>query len=235
LTALAEANKLPALEDLEQGRANKETYLLFCSKFLPGVTGSGAFKAGCCRMKLTEYCSKSDEAMAFLILANNWEPWKMMIEAKKTPGAAVANRLEDCGVKQKYFKDTKGRGHSWSDDGKHYFNEMYDRIETDRENHGEEFDMYFLEYMKKESNEGKRLEKLQTKQSKPETEKIKLRNDNEPRENMNKRNTADSFASSKGCYGESVRANKKHQRGYDDESIANEQAQRIGATNVAMM
>jgi hypothetical protein len=53
MTALAEANKLPELEDLEKGRAIKETYMLFCSKFLPGVTGSGAFKVGCCTMKLT--------------------------------------------------------------------------------------------------------------------------------------------------------------------------------------
>jgi hypothetical protein len=235
MTALAEANKLPELEDLEKGRAIKETYMLFCSKFLPGVTGSGAFKVGCCTMKLTEYCTKSDEAMTFLILANNWEPWKMMIEAKKTHGRIVENRLENCGVKQKYFKETKGRGHSWSDGGKLYFNDMYDKIEEDREKYGDQFDTYFLEFMKKESNEGKRQEKLQLKQNKPETEKIKLRNDNMPNENKKKRIADDRFKCSNDTYVETVRAPKKHQREYDEVSIANEQAQRLGATDVAMM
>jgi hypothetical protein len=42
-------------------------------------------------------------------------------------------------VKQKYFKETwtKGRGHSWSNDGKSYFNnesydESYNRVTKDR-------------------------------------------------------------------------------------------------------
>jgi hypothetical protein len=232
---LAESNKLPALEELEKGRANKETYKLFCSKFLPGVMGSGTFKVGSCTMKLTEYCSKSDEAMTFLILANNWEPWKMMIEAKKTQSAIATTRLEDCGVKQKYFKETKGRGHSWSDEGKLYFNDMYDRIEEDRENNGYGFDNYFLDFMKKESNEGKRLEKLQLKQTKPEAEKIKLRNDNEPKTNKSYRNDDESFKSKNGAFSDSVRATKKTRIEYDDESIAIEQAQRLGATDVVMM
>jgi hypothetical protein len=78
-----------------------------------------------------------------------------MLEAKKKQGATVANRLKDCGVKQKYFKENKGCGHSWSDEGLLYFNKMYDRIEAGRETYGADFDKLFLEFMKKESNEGK--------------------------------------------------------------------------------
>jgi hypothetical protein len=226
---------LPELEELEKGRRNKDTYKLFCSKFLPGVTGSGTFKVGCCKMKLSEYCTKSDEAMTFLILANNWEPWKMMVESRKTQRNIGATRLEDCGVKQKYFKETKGRGHSWSDEGKIYFNEMYDRIKTDRDTYGVDYDKYFLEFMKKESNEGKRQEKLQTKIGKPETEKIKLRNDIEDDVDNSNRNEDHSFKSSNGIYCDSVRASKKQRCEFDDESIANEQAQRLGATDVAML
>jgi hypothetical protein len=159
----------------------------------------------------------------------------MMVEARKNQRNIGTTRLEDCGVKQKYFKETKGRGHSWSDEGKLYFNEMYDSIKADRENNGVVFDKYFLEFMKKESNEGKRQEKIQTKQGKPETEKIKLRNDIEDTEYSSKRNVADNFKSSNDEYCESFRASKKHRREFDDESIAIEQAQRLGATDVAMM
>jgi hypothetical protein len=227
--ALAEANELPELAVFEQGRQNKESYVLFCSKFLPGVTGNGTFKTGCCTMKLSEYCSKSDEAMTFLILSNNWEPWKKMIQMKKDNGATAAKRLEDCGVKQKYFKETKGRGHSWSDEGKLYFNEIYDRIEEDRTHNGDTFDKYFLEIMKKESNEGKRLEKLKTKQSKPESGKIVLRNDYVPNLESRKRSECAEVLYRNNGYSDSMSASKKQRYEYDEESIASKQAQKLGA------
>jgi hypothetical protein len=234
-TALTESNQLPELADFEKGRHNKEVYMLFCSSFLPGVTGSGAFKNACCTMKLSDYCSKSDEAMTFLILANNWEPWKTMIQAKRDQGATGAKRLEECGVKQKYFKETKGRGHSWSNDGKLYFNESYDRISNDREDNGEIFDNEFLEYMKKESNEGKRLEKLQTKQSKPDCEKIVIRNDYVPKADWSKRISSTNLFSTNSEFGESMSALKKQRYECDEHSIATEQAQKLGAINVMMM
>jgi hypothetical protein len=209
--------------------------MLFCSSFLPGVTGSGAFKNACCTMKLSDYCSKSDEAMTFLILANNWEPWKTMIEAKREQGATMAKRLEECGVKQKYFKETKGRGHSWSTEGKLYFNESYDRISNDREHNGEMFDKEFLDYMKKESNEGKRLEKLKTKGSKPELEKIVIRNDYVPNPDRSKRSTHTNLFSTNCDFGGSIGASKKQRYEGVEHTIASEQAQKLGATNVMMM
>jgi hypothetical protein len=233
--ALAEENQLPELAVFEEGRQNRPAYMLFCSRFLPGVTGSGSFKNACCTMKLSDFCTKSDEAMTFLILANNWDPWKTMIQAKKDLGANAAKRLEDCGVKQKYFKETKGRGHSWSDQGKLYFNESYDRIDKDREHSGEMFDIDFLEFMKKESIEGKRLEKLQTKQIKPVSERILIRNDYVPKAVTSKRNSSTNTFSTNNDYSVGMKASKKLRTGYDEESIASEQAQKIGATNVMMM
>jgi hypothetical protein len=44
MAALTDSNQLPELADFEKGRHNKKLYMLFCSRFLPGVTGSGAFK-----------------------------------------------------------------------------------------------------------------------------------------------------------------------------------------------
>jgi hypothetical protein len=209
--------------------------MLFCSSFLPGVTGSGTFKNACCTMKLSEYCTKSDEAMTFLILANNWDPWKAMILGKKEQGSRGARKLEECGVKQKYFKETKGRGHSWSNDGKLYFNEAYDRISNDRERNGEMFDREFLSFMKKESNEGKRLEKLQTKQSKPESEKIAIRNDYVPKPERSKRSNSMNQINTNNDFNESNSASKKLRYECDEQSIASEQAKKFSATNVMMM
>jgi hypothetical protein len=227
---LAEANELPTLEDMEHGRDNKEAYILFCSKFVPGVMGSAAFRLGCCTQKLEEYCSVSDEAMTFLILANNWEPWTVMLEAKKTQGAGASavKRLDECGVKQKYFKETKGRGHSWSNEGKIYFNNIYDKIEQDRDDNGDKFDEYFLEYMRTESNEGKRLDKLQTKQSKPVIETIVLRNDWDRAQERKKRNRNHELSETK-------KGSKKYRIDLNEDEIAAEQAQRLGASCVVMM
>jgi hypothetical protein len=208
--------------------------MLFCSSFLPGVTGSGTFKNACCSMKLSEYCTKSDEAMTFLILANNWDPWKAMILGKEQ-GLRGARKLEECGVKQKYFKETKGRGHSWSNDGKMYFNEAYDRISNDRERNGEIFDRDFLSFMKKESNEGKRLEKLQTKQSKPESEKIAIRNDYVPKQERSKRSNSMNQIITNNDFNESNSALKKLRYECEEQSIASEQAKKFSATNVMMM
>jgi hypothetical protein len=186
-------------------------------------------------MKLSEYCSKSDEAMAFLILANNWEPWKFMIQTRKEQGATGAKRLEECGVKQKYFKETKGRGHSWSKEGKLYFNQIYDSISKDRDHNGELFDNEFLEYMKKESNEGKRLEKLKTKLIKPESEKVVIRNDYVPKAERSKRIGTASIFSTNNHFCADLSASKKQRYECEELSIASEQAQKLGATTVMMM
>jgi hypothetical protein len=230
-----EEDRLPELAVFEEGRKNRETYIFFCTNFLPGVTGSGMFKNACCTMKLSEYCTKSDEAMTFLILANNWEPWKMMIETKRLQGSGGTKRLEQCGVKQKYFKETKGRGHSWSNEGKLYFNEIYDKISKDRECNGEKFDKEFLDFMKKESNEGKRLEKLQTKQSTPELERISIRNDYVPKADRSKRYSDLNLCTTNNDSNDNMIQSKKLRYEGDEESITREIAKRLGATNEMMV
>jgi hypothetical protein len=214
------AKELPMLSSLEEGRKNKKDYTLFCSRFLPGVIGNAQFKAGCCTMKQTDYCSASDEAMTFLILANNWEPWSKMAEMKKHDPKA---KLEDCGVKQIYFKDTKGRGHSWSNEGKNYYNNRYDEIVEDRVGHGQKFNEHFIEYMKNNSDEGKRLEKHKKRPTVETTTIVKCRRDMPPLmggatishdENSHKEN-----------------GSKKQRFEQTDEEIAMEQARKLGATS----
>ena len=66
-------------------------------------------------------------------------------------------------------------GYSWSSSGKEYYNQIYDRIDGDRQKNSKEFDKYFLDYMiimeetrveQKQSNNVKRpfiqIQKLKT-------------------------------------------------------------------------
>jgi hypothetical protein len=158
-----------------------------------------------------------------------------MIESKRLQGSGGTKMLEECGVQQKYFKETKGRGHSWSNEGKLYFNGIYDRISNDRERNGEMFNKEFLEFMKKESNEGKRLEKLQTKQSKPESERIYIRNDYVPKADRSKRSSDLNQCSTNNDSNDNIIPPKKIRYERDEESIASEIAKRHGATNLMMM
>jgi hypothetical protein len=221
-------NKVPDLMNMERGRGDKETYSLFCSRFLPGVIGNAVFKSGCCSLELSRYSSASDETMAFLILANNWAPWMKMAELRKEDPKA---KLEDCGVKQKYFKDTKGRGHSWSNAGKHYYNEMYDKVVEDRNNNGKNFDIYFLEYMMKNSEEGKRAEKQKNRKTLHTEEAVKCRRDLPPMMGGSPVITTDecSIPEDEGIM--MTDASKKRRFENVEERIAREQARRAGASH----
>ena len=47
------------------------------------IVGVNIFKKNCYVNNFSEYISKSDEAMAFLILANNWDVWCEVAEDLK--------------------------------------------------------------------------------------------------------------------------------------------------------
>lgn len=166
---------MPELTEMEKLRTNRDIYVTFCYKFLPCVIGNQVFKNGCCTSSIESIATVSDEAMAFLILSNNWEPWLQMMKTPKTNDHSKG--LEDCGIKQKYFKESKGRGHSWSDQGKRYFNHMYDKIALDRKENGSSFNVYFKNRMLKDSEQGKRLEMLESRKKKVKTDYIEVRND----------------------------------------------------------
>jgi hypothetical protein len=230
---------LPDLAIIEQGRKNQATYTMYCSRFVQGVIGHTAFKTGCVTMKLSEYCSASDEAMTFLILANNWQPWSKMAELRKEDSKA---KLEECGVKQMYFKETKGRGHSWSNEGKMYYNEMYDKVLADREVNGERFDEHFLHYMKNNSEEGKRLEKHKKKVRVDTTPVIRCKRDLPPMWMGARISNSDEYSyrnenmnANESVSGYSDVGIKKHRREQTEEETASEQARRLGATNHQLM
>jgi hypothetical protein len=135
---------MPTFESIMEGRVNAHNYGIFCEKFVHGIIGNQVFKNGCCTEHFSNFVTVSDEAMTLLILNNNWNVWLEIAEAK-TAGENKAQK--DCSAKQKYFDEKKGRGYSWNDAGKLFFNEVYDMIVKDREDHAEVFDEAFLAAM----------------------------------------------------------------------------------------
>jgi hypothetical protein len=121
------------------------TYGLFCEKFVSCVIGPQSFKKLSLVKPFSQYCEKGDEAMTFLIMANNWHIWVKIAEDKKRE--AGSKKVTEYDVKQRYFVDRKGRGHSWSDEGREFFNERYESVAEDRKQYGKAFDADFLKRM----------------------------------------------------------------------------------------
>ena len=92
--------------------------------------GSNVFKKHMFQQGMSAYVSVSDEAMTFLILANNWDVWtEMAIDLAGQPKEGKkCKTVEECVSKQRYHIDGKGRGYSWSVEGKVYYNQMYVEI-----------------------------------------------------------------------------------------------------------
>ena len=55
-------------------------YNIFVDRFVQGVVGQNIFRKNYAVNQYSEYVSIGDEAMAFLILASNWEVWEEMGE-----------------------------------------------------------------------------------------------------------------------------------------------------------
>lgn len=140
------------LSAIEMGRQNTCVYKTFCEKYIPCVIGKIKFKNHCYSRKLSEYCSVSDEAMAILIYSNNFDLWTHnMGKLNKDKGYKTIREDDDIKKSkaplQKYFVSKNGRGHTYSQDGFKYFNEMCSKIMADRQNLGNRFDENFILHM----------------------------------------------------------------------------------------
>ena len=145
------------------------------------IVGVNIFKKNCCVNNFSDYISKSDEAMAFLILANNWDVWKEMAEDMIKNKTEVKIPMEKCVSKQRYHVEGTGRGYSWSSSGKEYYNQIYDRIDEDCLKNSKEFDKYFLDYMiiMEETRAEQKQSKKRKKTVHPDSEikNVRCRND----------------------------------------------------------
>jgi hypothetical protein len=115
-------------------------------------------------LPISKFVTVTDEAFTLLILRNNYAVWKEQTDRKKNQVGRDL-RIDECENKQIYFTDKGGRGRTWTNQGKQYFNKMCAKIKKDREKHGPTFDAKFLEYIlnkfKVDANEEEELEEEQ--------------------------------------------------------------------------
>jgi hypothetical protein len=139
-------NKFLSVNQIEKGRCkeNYGVYMLFCEKFVPCIIGKIKFRYKCYAKNFSDFCSVSDEAMACLVYANNYDIW---LHKLQQDGHSVLNDSGTRKPAQRYFDTNKGRGNTYNYDGRIYFNKMYDKIVEDRKAHGEVFDEDFLQHM----------------------------------------------------------------------------------------
>lgn len=146
---------LPSMVQLESLRANSTAFL---EKFGCCIIGKETFRKYSIKKRIGEFLSNSDEAMALLIMKNNYDVWKEMA-AKIKEGDGVAPKLDECEAKQIYFVEGKGRGRSWSNKGKQYYNEMYQCVKEDRDRFGKEFDNGYLQKIQGDAAYDKQMKK----------------------------------------------------------------------------
>jgi 3-oxoacyl-[acyl-carrier-protein] synthase III len=158
-------------------RNNQEMYRIFMEHMVGAVVGKDIFHKWCYFQVPSKYVTASDEAMAMLIFANNYDIWEEM--ALRLADGETKVKIDDCTSFHRYFKDGKGRGRSWSAEGKRYYNDMFDKVIEDRNIRGEDFDNYFFEQMRDEdtSTTERRKEARKTKARLGKEVVVRCRND----------------------------------------------------------
>jgi hypothetical protein len=139
---------------MEAGRQCQDSYVVFAMNFASGVGKAVNWKENIKSRKFSEIVNTSDEAMALLILANNWNVWMKMAAKNKTEGKPKLKQVidEGNGVTQRFFSKD-GRGFSFNIEGKKYYNEMFKKIKADREEYGQDFDNHLYGLVNKNNKE----------------------------------------------------------------------------------
>jgi hypothetical protein len=132
---------------LELGKTeeNINDYLLFCEHFIPCVIGKISVRNSLAQGKnYSQYCTNSDETMALLVYANNFDTWlnMAMIKAGERTGSEK--------IKQRFFDAGKGKGNTYNKEGRAYYNKMNNMSFQHRNSEqGTEFDKLFNSHLLK--------------------------------------------------------------------------------------
>jgi hypothetical protein len=158
---LENKGRVPDLDVIEnQLRENFDAYKEFMELFVSCVNVRDHFKK-MSTLPISKFVTVTDEAFTLLILRNNYAVWNEQADRKKNQGGRDL-RIDECENKQIYFTDKGGRGRTWTNEGKRYYNNMCEKIKKDREKNGPTFDAKFLDYIlnkfKVDANEEEELE-----------------------------------------------------------------------------
>jgi hypothetical protein len=120
----------PSKEDmLTEGRANeKGVFYKFCDWFLPCVAGKQQWKKSIMSTRISEFLTRSDEAIVLTILDNCWERWHSIAKYPKDTSRWMQT---------KYTNDGRGKGagrnQGWNVEGMKQFNCFMKKVKQDRE------------------------------------------------------------------------------------------------------
>lgn len=168
---LYKSGKLPSLSDLEKGRKNPESYNVFAQFLVTGCIKSSTWKDSCKIHFFSSIVNESDEAVTFLILANNWDAWKEQCDKGKDGKPPKVRTLT---AKQMYMQQD-GRGYSFNVEGREYYNKMFDCVEKDREENGIHFDQQLLNILNGCNDTGGKENTTKRKAEKESVKKVLCR------------------------------------------------------------
>jgi hypothetical protein len=165
------SNTMPTLEAFREGRSNKETYTVFCDLFLAEVVGRNNWNRKIMTEKLTTVATKSDEAFALLVLANNWDRAQYWSEQRK---AGVDDKVIKAAHPATLYTMEGGSAQTdkgWIDAGLEAMRSFYQDVHDDRSLFGKEFNKHFLSTQQKDGHKKRNANKTGPQESSAQKKK----------------------------------------------------------------
>jgi hypothetical protein len=135
---------------------NSGIYFDFIEYFVSAVVGKTFYKVNKCQKLLSEFTTISDEALAILILENNFDTWCDMATKNITKNSLVLPKYTNGGTSTGENASTR-RYQGWSNEGIKRFNEYHQLVKTDRESsHARLFEESFRMYCEDGGVSGKK-------------------------------------------------------------------------------
>jgi hypothetical protein len=141
------------MDDFLAGRRYVKTYTVFFDTFMPCATKKSTWIAQIAKAGITKQdknrvrlCTVSDEAFALLLLENSFDRWlDLHTQVRKLPKqhrgskdkgfqSKIPPRYTSGGIKYE-TTDPKQSYKGWSDRGRRRFNELFDHVKQDRQDH----------------------------------------------------------------------------------------------------
>ena len=166
IRALVKNDNIHLIREKGSIRAN----MLYCEMCYPVMVGKQKWKIRHADCTLRSLVTEADEALAAVILENNFEEWDML---------SRGNELDKDNRKTKYThggKDnSEGTRKGWSLEGKQRYNDMFDAISRLRQdqNYGEKLEYEMNQKWKETSraNKRKRTDDMDTEEEERRKEK----------------------------------------------------------------
>ena len=106
-------------------------YFDFIEYFILAVVGKIYYKENRCENLLSDFTTVSDEALAILIIENNFDTWWDMAKRNITKDSGVGRKYTNGGTSAG-TKASSRRYQGWSADGIKRFNEIFDLVKLNR-------------------------------------------------------------------------------------------------------